>query len=184
MNRISSLSIGLLLLACKPSIPLEQAESKGFIHLEENILADNQKVHIFSNHVKPDTFKIKLIGDSVHTATATFEIISGEGKLIYNETFDANYLLNYDLPLESTEAQKNEFILSRISNFFTEENFKVPAIKSDMTFDSNYSDRAIWQDIKRDNGAIDFYYLLGKEDGRWIAYSKTQNKVVLYFNCC
>jgi hypothetical protein len=53
-----------------------------------------------------------------------------------------------------------------------------------MELDSLYINIAAWNDIKSNKESVGFYYLLGKEDGRWIAYSKRLNKVMLYYNCC
>ena len=83
----------------------------------------------------------------------------------------------------SVKDQEN-FIKSRVLEFFDEKNFKTPAIKSDEVFDEDYSDKDIWESIKNDKHAIGFYFLIGEEDGRSIAYSKRLKKVVLYFNCC
>ena len=151
---------------------------------EIKIVKENTKRHSFSDPTTQDVFIVKLVGDSVQTAMVTFEITDSKGKQLYTDTFEANYLLNYDLKENATAAERDEFILARIDSFFVDSNFKLPAIKPAMTFDPNYSDEKIWNEVKADTSAIGFYYLLGKEDGRWLAYSKSQNKVVLYFNCC
>ena len=63
-------------------------------------------------------------------------------------------------------------------------NFINPAIAADDKFEADYSDKEIWDDIKSDPTAIGFYYMLGEEDGRRIAFSKKTGKVLMYFNCC
>jgi hypothetical protein len=77
-----------------------------------------------------------------------------------------------------------KYMRNRVKEFFDEKNFNYPAIKQDEVFDEDYSDMEIWNDIKSDRTAIGFYYLIGEEDGRTIAYSKKTKKVVMYFNCC
>ncbi|WP_439881364.1 hypothetical protein ACSX1A_19815 [Pontibacter sp. MBLB2868] len=177
-------AMGVLLLAgCDKSVPADTESTQG-TPAAAHVLAQQSKLHAFSDPVKSDTFKIKLIGDSVQTATATLEIVSSEGELLYSDNFEANYLINYDLIDNATEAQKQEFILKRIKTFFSDENFKSPAIADNMPFDPNYSDEEAWNTIKSDDKAIGFFYLLGKEDGRWLAYSHLKQKVVLYLNCC
>lgn len=37
----------------------------------------------------------------------------------------------------------------------------------------------IWKDIRSGESAVGFYYLVGEEDGRHIAYSKKLKKVVV-----
>ncbi|NEM96818.1 hypothetical protein [Pontibacter burrus] len=174
----------ILLLACSAAEQDGGQVGSETIEVSGTVLTSNMVLHPFSDPAKQDTFRIKLVGDSIHMAMATFEIVGHDGRVLYSESFSANYLLNYDTPLNPTPTQRDEFILNRIDTFFDEANFKVPAITADMTFDSNYGNEAIWEEIEADETAIGFYYLIGKEDGRWIAYSKPQQKVVLYFNCC
>ncbi len=147
-------------------------------------LAQNERLHTFSDPEKQDTFRITLWGNKPQVAMAKFEIISSSGQVIYKDEFEANYFFDYNLQENATPQEKEQFILDRVANFFADENFIKPAIKSNHTFDPNYSDEQIWNAVKAEKGAIGFHYQLGKEDGRWIAYLKQQNKVVLYFNCC
>ena len=147
-------------------------------------LAHNVRLHKFSDAEKQDTFKITLLGDSPETALVKFEIVSSNGEVIYKDEFESNYLFDYNLQQNATSQERNEFILARINTFFDDENFITPAIKSDQIFDPNYSDEKVWNAVKQEAGATGFHYQLGKEDGRWIAYLKQQDKVALYFNCC
>jgi hypothetical protein len=71
-----------------------------------------------------------------------------------------------------------------LREFFGEKNFLAPAIKENENFDSDYSDKNIWFDIREDRTATGFSYSIGEEDSRKIAFSKKLKKVVLYFNCC
>lgn len=140
--------------------------------------------HAFSKPNKMDVFRITLTGDSILTGNVRFEIISYKNKKIYNETFPAMSLLNYDIAPTASDKEKEEFIKQRMKDFFNEENFKKPAVDPDHKFDSEYSDQENWEAVKADPAAIGFYYLVGEEDGRSIAWAKKLGKVVLYYNCC
>lgn len=149
-----------------------------------DVLIENQTTHVFSDTAAPDTFKITLRGDSLLTSKATLEIISSNGEVLYKNEFAADFLFDYNLQANATAQEKEEFIRDRVKNFFNAENFIKPAIKPEHRLDPNYSNKAVWDEIKADTSAVGFHYQLGKEDGRWLAYSKKQNKVVLYLNCC
>ncbi len=151
---------------------------------ESKTLCKNVVIHKFSSIDQVDTFKIYILGDSLLKSTVYFEIINSFGEKIYSQKFESYLLLNYDISSETTYVAKEMFIKDRIANFFSEDKFTFPAIGDKETFDSNYSSKLIWDDIRSDNKAIGFHYLIGEEDGRSIAYSKKQKKVVLYFNCC
>jgi predicted DNA binding CopG/RHH family protein len=148
------------------------------------VLFTHSVSHAFSKHNKMDVFKISLTGDSILTGNIRFEIISYKNKKIYNVTFPSIQLLNYDIAPTASDREKEQFIKQRMKEFFSEENFKKPAIDPDHKFDNEYSDEESWVAIKEDPTAIGFYYLVGEEDGRSIAWSKKLGKVVLYYTCC
>ncbi len=150
-----------------------------------DVLLKNEVKHLFSDTLAADLFQIFLKGDSLISSTVAFNIISSKGDTLHHETFPAAYLIGYELISDSaTLAQKEAVIKRRISKFFDEKNFLTPAIKPDQKFNPEYIEKSVWEDLKSDESAIGFYYLVGEEDGRRIAYSKKQKKVVLYFNCC
>lgn len=93
-------------------------------------------------------------------------------------------LLGYGLKHNPTDKQVEEYIKDRIDKFFNDDNFRQPAIASNDTFDEDYTKKEIWDDIISDQTSVGFHYLIGEEDGRNIAFSKKQKKVVLYYNCC
>jgi hypothetical protein len=148
------------------------------------ILYSKNISHKFSDQIKADTFKIYITGQSLIDGIVNFEIINYSGEKIYFQQFESKFLFNYDFMIEKELINEETFIKKRIDSFFNEENFKKPAIKEDEEFESDYSDKANWDAIKSDKNSIGFHYLIGEEDGRWIAYSKELKKVVLYFNCC
>ena len=71
-----------------------------------------------------------------------------------------------------------------MKEFFQKKNFTKPAIPADDKFVNNYMDINSFNEFKGEKKVTGFYYLVGKEDGRSIAFSKKQSKVVLYKNCC
>jgi hypothetical protein len=185
MRFILVLAFILFVTACNNTEQKSSDTSKNASgETKEKPLAKNERVHNFSNSEKQDTFRITLWGNNLQTALAKFEIISSTGEVLYKEEFETNYFFDYNLQENATYQEKDEFILDRVETFFADENFIMPAIKSDQKYDPNYSDEKIWNAVKAEKGAIGFHYQLGKEDGRWLAYLKQQNKVVLYFNCC
>ena len=140
--------------------------------------------HYFSDPKQKDSFVIRLRGHSVLNGKLAFEIFDPHGKRIFREDFPARYFLNYDVNEPSSDSEKEAFILKRMKEFFKEENFSTPAIKDSDTLNPEYADKAAWDDIKSDPTAVGFYFQLGQEDGRSIAYSKRDKKVTTYFNCC
>ena len=157
-----------------------------FIVGQGNNLLESKITHEFSSSVSKDTFKIKAVGSNLLKANIIFTISSSSGTEIYSASFLAIDLINEGLPkgIGASRKDQEKYILKRIREFFDEKNFCQPAIKDNEEFDVDYSNKYIWMDIKADKAAIGFYYLIGEEDNRKIAYSKKSKKVVLYFNCC
>lgn len=145
------------------------------------IIYKNVTLHNFSSPVDLDTFKIYVTGKTIKDGEFTFKIVTSKGETILEEKYQSLYLV--DFGFDERLGTEEEYIKKRLDSFFSEEHFKKPAI-TDQTFDGNYSDKAIWEDIRSDKTSIGFKYLIGKEDGRHIAYSKSKRKVVMYFNCC
>lgn len=148
------------------------------------VLLKNEVLHNFSSPSGKDTFRIQVTGPSITKGQVRFQIVTHDNKIIYDENFTTDWLLGYGVEGDTTQSQKENYITNRIDNFFTEKNFLKPAIHQTDRYDADYSDKTAWDDIKSDPTAIGFYYLIGKEDGRRIAYSKRLKKVLLYFNCC
>jgi len=148
------------------------------------VLLTEGVLHNFSSPANKDTFKIVVTGSSIREGTVHFQIVTHDNRIIYDEKFTTDWFLDYGADGDTTELQKENYITTRINNFFNEENFLQPAIKKTDRYDADYSDRKNWEDIKSDASAVGFKYLVGKEDGRRIAYSKQWQKVVLYYNCC
>lgn len=154
---------------------------------KSNFLIENKIMHAFSNPSKKDEFRIVIKGKSLLNGKVILTITSSEGKNLVTEEFDANYLLGYDFTGNiNSKKETDAFIQKRIREFFSEDRFSTPAIEDDITFEdqSYYIDKETWEEIKADKQSIGFYYLLGAEDGRHIAFSRKKGKVVMFYNCC
>jgi hypothetical protein len=109
---------------------------------------------------------------------------TNQGLVLHHRSFPSNYLIGYGLDKNASETEREEYIKSRISKFFDEENFQQPAISKDEKFDEDYSIKEIWDDIKSDTTAVRFEYLIAEESHGIIAYSKQFKRVVTIFSCC
>lgn len=162
-------------------------EDSGENSVKSEFLIENKKLHAFSNPEKKDVFFIGIKGKNLLDGKVILTITSSDGKQLLSEEFDADYLLGYDFTGDiKSKKETDAFIKKRIESFFDAKNFSVPAIENDVVFEDQeyYIDKETWEEIKTNKQAIGFYYLLGKEDGRHIAFSVKKQKVVMYYNCC
>jgi hypothetical protein len=150
----------------------------------DTVLYRMEALHNFSSIVDKDTFKITVYGKSLNDGKFRFQIVARSGKPILDETYETTRLLDYSLKANATDIEIEDHIKARIDKFFNEDNFNQPAISRDATFDEDYSEREIWDDLVADQTAVGYYYLIGEEDIRRIAFSKKLGKVVMYYNCC
>jgi hypothetical protein len=149
------------------------------------LLIEQQASRDFSQVGKKDKFYICIRGKSITEGQVLFTITSHDKKEIFREVFPSYLLMNYGFTGDlKSEKDRENYMKRRIKEFFKEKNFHSPAIKGDEVFNKDFSDKVIWTDIKSDRTTIGFYYLIGEEDGRKIAFSKKKNKIVMYFNCC
>ena len=163
---------------------IEKKESEA-IKIEDSILIEQRVMHAFSQIDKKDEFYVCIKGESIVEGKMIFKIISHNGTEILKEEFPSYLLMDYGFEGDINSIKDREdYMKIRIEEFFNENNFINPAIAVDDKFEADYSDKEIWDDIKSDPTAIGFYYLIGEEDGRRIAFSKKTGKVVMYFNCC
>lgn len=165
----------------------EEPKESASASKKSDLLIENKVLHAFSDPSKKDEFRIAITGKSLLKGKVLFTITNSEGKNILREEFDANYLLGYDF-IGNIHSQKetDAFIKKRIASFFSEDKFSIPAIEESVVFEdqSYYIDKETWEEVKANKQAIGFYYLLGSEDGRHIAFSKKKGKVVMFYNCC
>ncbi len=179
--------ISLILLSCNSSNTNKvnsAAETKN-IAIGKKVLLASIKPHLFSDSLNTDTFKLVLSGDSITTSQAIFSIISHKGQLIYADTFDALWLENVS-PENGTPtiSQYEKSIKHKASIFFNDSNFvnaiKVPAKAT--CGDNGIPDTANWYDIHAYKNVIGFHYWFdGAVDDNYLAWSKKQQKVVIYW---
>lgn len=151
---------------------------------DKNIIYRVEKKHKFISNEDAVSFKITLSGKDTLSGVIKFEVTTHNNNSIYNDEFPAIDLIGYGL----TEDNEHKFmhkdsciyIIERMNNFFSEENFLTPAIHKGETFVPDFSEEKIWNDIASDSTAIGFYYLVGEENNKQIAYSKKKAKVVVY----
>ncbi|AEA44661.1 hypothetical protein [Fluviicola taffensis] len=154
---------------------------------KSDYLIENKILHSFSDPSKKDEFRIVITGENLLKGKVLFTITNSEGKNLLKEEFDAEMLLGYDFMGDiNSQKETDAFIQKRINSFFAKDKFSIPAIEDEILFEdqSYYIDKETWTEIKSDKQTIGFYYLLGKEDGRHIAFSKKKGKVVMFYNCC
>lgn len=166
--------------------PKTQTEVEETVEKSEYLL-ENRTLHTFSDPAAKDEFCIVVTGESLLKGKVLFTITNSEGKNLLKEEFDANFLLGYDFTGNiNSKKDTDAFITKRIKTFFAEKQFSSPAIEDDVIFEdqSYYIDKETWDEIKANKQSVGFYYLLGKEDGRHVAFSKKKGRAVMYYNCC
>src|ERR1035437_3461786 len=194
-NKLMILLFSIVLFSCNTTTKdlnkshvLKKTNEKNEISnkqsLTETILIENKIKHAFSNPDKLDLFQVYLKGESILKSKLVFVITNYNGVVLLKEEYSSIDLIGYGLDNNASNKVQEEFIKKRIAEFFKEDNFSKPAIKLDTEFVSNYSEKQVWDDIKSDQTAIGFDYLIGEEDGRSIAYSKKFKKVVEFYGCC
>jgi len=168
-------------------VPFKAQNEVKAIEQNENqkILLENSLQHQFSNPQELDLFKIQIVGKSIMEGIVVFTITNYDDNVIYSVKYPAIQLLGYAFDYEDgTVAEKDEYIRKKVDEYLGSDNFYSPAIKLTDRFDRDYSKEEIWEDIKSDQSAIGFNYCRSAGWSQRIAYSKSQKKVVMYFECC
>lgn len=183
---ISKIAVGLMILqplfcfACKP----EQKNMEVPSTLSNNIIHKVTKEHFFSSFETKDKFQIQLTGKDILSGQVKFEI-TAKDKLIYSIVFNSMDLIGYGLESNASRKQKEEFIITRMEEFFDEKKFINPAIDS-KDYDPEDFDLiniSVWTEIKKGR-SIGFYYVIGEENMTWIVFLRKENKVIKYKTCC
>lgn len=152
---------------------------------KDSLIIENRITHEFSQPEKKDFFSICIKGKSFSDGNVIFTITSFNGVEILKEEFPSYGLMNDGfIGSQGSIKDREDYMKKRIIEFFNEDNFYSPAIKTTDNFDKDLSDKEIWDDIKSDKSAVGFSYVKYEEDGRTIAFSKKKRKVVSYDNCC
>ncbi|HEY0899721.1 MAG TPA: hypothetical protein VGD90_10315 [Sphingobacteriaceae bacterium] len=192
MKKLIPLFLALLITACDQKRPQQSSVEPPAAKKESapDRLFSLEKTHVFSDPSALDTFKLDVTGKDVLTATIQFRIISPAGTEIYNEQFTGNYLIDYEImegvedPQIITDSTRRVYIQNRLKQFFDVKNFRKPAIKTDARYEDQNTSRELFDELKANPEAWSFYYLLGKEDGRYIAWSEKFQRVMMFYNCC
>jgi hypothetical protein len=144
-----------------------------------------QVVKPFSDLKLLDTFRMVLTGDKPKNMQIKLSIISHTGKVIYTKDIAAKGLLDvYKETVDlSKEAKQISFIKQEAKLLFDEENFLEPAVLRSMKADKDVPDAAFFKELKQ-SGLPGFSYRLGLEDHVYVAWSKKENKVKIYYRCC
>jgi len=142
-----------------------------------------EKDHLFSHPTEPDHFKLEMHGTSLLDSYATFTITNPQGRVIYEDSISSGDLeasMVYEMETPIANAPEREtFIRKRIKEFFDDKYFTIPAIAPNDSYDQTFGDEHAWNTIKADPRSVGFHYLIGKENGRIIAYSKQDGKVMV-----
>lgn len=144
------------------------------------LLLSEIKLHVFSDAVKKDTFKLQLTGKTILGSKGVFEITNFNGKKTYSVQFEAEDLLG-DMADVLNPKQKEDTIQARFKRFFSEDSFNKPALGSSEPLDTDYITKEDYEDIKSDTSAIGFTYAMYYESVAEIAWSKKRKKVVYCF---
>jgi hypothetical protein len=152
-----------------------------FCKSDAQILIAKAYTHPFSDPTKQDVFNISLVGKSLLKGTVTFKIVDFMGRQIFIEKYPSEDFLTGETDLRSPKQLANK-LKAQIDHFFDAKNFALPAISLADRYDSDYSDKKTWEDIKAERTATGFTYSHGYEGTYSIAWSKKQKKVVVYFS--
>jgi hypothetical protein len=147
-------------------------------------LFNSEKRHVFSSTTREDKFRLQVHGRNIFDSFVTFQIVSWQGKQIYSHRFSMDELMERG-PRDRRESKDSLNIIHKLDHFFDDDGFSNPAMKDTLQDnEGNLLSRDEWFEIWKDKTAIGFFYLLGAEDGRGIAYSKKKKKAVQFYACC
>ncbi|MCX2483953.1 hypothetical protein [Pedobacter sp. MR2016-24] len=139
----------------------------------------------FTDTSKLDTFKIVLNGDKPKNMELVFTITPAGASPVYTKILKAKDLLdNYKETLDLAKEKKQfEFVQQEMDLFFEDENFLEPAVTDTEQPDQNTPDKNFFAELKL-SGLNGFKYRLGKESKVYIAWSNTEKKTKVYYQCC
>jgi len=139
----------------------------------------------FSDLKRLDTFKIELTGRKPEEMVLNFTIKNADGKEIYNTKIKGTELLGSTDPNVDLSKEKDQIIFLKTiaDDFFSDDNFLEPAVMPEDKADNYTPDKALYEELKK-SGLNGFKYRLGKENNIYIAWSKKEQKVKIYYNCC
>jgi hypothetical protein len=173
------LAIIITISACNQDKALKKKSSNKISVKSSKVLLSAMKLHVFSDTIKKDTFKLMLMGKTIKDSKGLFEIASFDHKRIYSLQFQAADLLGDLIDFPLTDRQKRDTITNRFKTFFSRENFQTPALNKSEVLDTVYVNKEDFDDIKPDSLSTGFIYSLGYEGFVELAWSKKRKKVVI-----
>jgi hypothetical protein len=84
----------------------------------DSVLYKSETLHYFSSTTDKDSFKIIVTGQSIKDGQFRFQITTEDGRVILDESYEARMLLDYGLKANPTDNETEEYIKTRIDNFF------------------------------------------------------------------
>jgi hypothetical protein len=144
----------------------------------------HRKSHTFSSIEHADTFILSAAGKNIFDSYITLRIVSWKGKEIYHDRFSMNDFMERG-PKDKRSQEDSIEVIKKLSQFLNENNFDKASIIVNDALNQAFGELSPgWKEFQVDTLAIGFNYLLGAEDGRSIAFSKTKRKAIIYFRCC
>ena len=174
-------------LICTFLLAVAVLTSCGNSDYQDNTIIDEiaaMVVNPFSDSLKTDTFRVKLMGTEPKDMYLSFTVTSFEGKKIYDIRISAKELFqNYDVKNLDKKKTQIKFLKDEVNRFLDEDNFMEPAVTDQESPDANVPDKTFYEELKKSqlNG---FIYRLGKEQKLYIGWSQRDKKVKAYYSCC
>ncbi|GAB3956082.1 hypothetical protein GCM10028805_44820 [Spirosoma harenae] len=140
-------------------------------------LLTNEIIQPFSDNLNKDTLQVTITGETLLSGQVNFQIKNHQGKMIYWDTFPASNLINHTETINSESDKK--IVQSHINNFFRADHFSNISQVNPDSFAVEKSIKAAWNELKSTPRSRCFSYQSGKNDITYVAYSKTQQKVII-----
>ena len=172
--------------AAAPLEPLDTVRP-ATVDAQADTLLTSRSRHVFSTAGTPDVFSLVLRGSSVLSSEAAFTITTAGGEVIFREMLTSSDLeaaMVYEMTgSTATQNEREAYVRKRVREFFTDKNFKRPAVPKSAVLPGPAEapaslDRAAWDDLHSRPEAVAFHYLVGKEDRRAVAWSPLRKQVV------
>lgn len=167
------------------ALPLpDTARAKAVSALDDTLRVVRQRHNFSRSEGPPDACRLVFRGPSVLAGNAEFTITDPSGQVIFREMLtepDLEAALVYELKtLAATPAEREDYVLRHIDQFFQPAQFKTPAVGPQATFPNHVENlgQATWADLKRRPATTGFAYLKGKEDRQRLAWSPLKKQTV------
>ena len=152
------------------------------VNAQSDTLKTVQRRHRFSSPSTDDTFRLVLRGPSLLAGKATFTITDSSGETIFREVLSAADLeasMVYEMKNNTaTQAEREASYGAAWTSFLPIKTSARQPLRPKTLTKRALIDRTTWDDLRRRPDSIGFQYLVGKEDGRRIAWSPLKQQVV------